>query len=377
MDYYNDAQVLSNSTVIDLDLIDELGELIDYNLPFKPLDLLNLARLTESLILSNEVVVRTGEIVVGNDSFIDFDFAFTKNLIMQLSDGFILREGVNCASSALASDYHNFDKRSSQIAATLDALMNKPTILVDSFYPNVDTVLNQIEYEIIRADEIECAEKAWENMTAFYGIPFLTSNARKNIFHANKRTNISLDLYHRIENYYSRYFEEISKYLGPTFVRIPFLFSLVLQECPSLEEFPSAIMYVRDRFGEFISESTQIEIEIRTAKTIFQQAKLLQTLEDAYTNIANKYNSKLRVRSRAFDFLQSIKPEDLVKSALKHVRDLNVEENGLILIPGYYDLWQATEDIEQALPHLKRLFGPRIDNIFLAAFSESVKQLVK
>ena len=49
---------------------------------------------------------------------------------------------------------------------------------------------------------------------------------------------------------------------------------------------------------------------------------------------------------------------------LSGLREMRIEEKGLMLIPGYYDLWKATEEVEQALPQLKCLFGKQLSDTF-------------
>lgn len=53
MNYYDNAKELSNASVVDLYVLDELAEKIDYQDPITPVDIINLARLVESFILSN------------------------------------------------------------------------------------------------------------------------------------------------------------------------------------------------------------------------------------------------------------------------------------------------------------------------------------
>jgi len=201
---------------------------------------------------------------------------------------------------------------------------------------------------------------------------FLCEDITKTSHHAKKVTNISFDLYQKIEEYYSDYFKEISEYLGPTYIRIPFLLSLVLNECSSLDDLPSATMYIRDRFSEFNMETTELEYQLRMTKTIYEQAKILKTIEDSYNNIASKYKSnKTRIQSRIFDVVQSFDLKDMASTIIKDVRKIHVEENGLLLIPGYYDIWRAVEDIEQAFPQLKRVFGKQLSDTFFDDFLKS------
>jgi hypothetical protein len=372
MNYYDNAKELSNASVVDLYVLDELAEKIDYQDPITPVDIINLARLVESFVLSNEVVIRDQEVVIPDAELFDFDFSFTEKWIKEFSDNHVIKFGTECASSVLSNEFVMFDKRASRIARELDDWMQKPKLYFDDEIHNIIPEFNDFEDSTLRVREREIATNIWDTMTSFYGVPFLCEDITKTSHHAKKVTNISFDLYQKIEEYYSDYFKEISKYLGPTYIRIPFLLSLVLNECSSLDDLPSATMYIRDRFSEFNMETTELEYQLRTTKTIYEQAKILKTIEDSYNNIASKYKSnKTRIQSRIFDVVQSFDLKDMASTIIKDVRKIHVEENGLLLIPGYYDIWRAVEDIEQAFPQLKRVFGKQLSDTFFDDFLKS------
>lgn len=372
MNYYDNAKELSNASVVDLYVLDELAEKIDYQDPITPIDIINLARLVESFVLSNEVVIRDQEVVIPDAELFDFDFSFTEKWIKEFSDNHVIKFGTECASSVLSNEFVMFDKRASRIARELDDWMQKPKLYFDDEIHNIIPEFNDFEDSTLRVREREIATNIWDTMTSFYGVPFLCEDITKTSHHAKKVTNISFDLYQKIEEYYSDYFKEISKYLGPTYIRIPFLLSLVLNECSSLDDLPSATMYIRDRFSEFNMETTELEYQLRTTKTIYEQAKILKTIEDSYNNIASKYKSnKTRIQSRIFDVVQSFDLKDMASTIIKDVRKIHVEENGLLLIPGYYDIWRAVEDIEQAFPQLKRVFGKQLSDTFFDDFLKS------
>lgn len=372
MNYYDNAKELSNASVVDLYVLDELAEKIDYQDPITPVDIINLARLVESFVLSNEVVIRDQEVVIPDAELFDFDFSFTEKWIKEFSDNHVIKFGTECASSVLSNEFVMFDKRASRIARELDDWMQKPKLYFDDEIHNIIPEFNDFEDSTLRVREREIATNIWDTMTSFYGVPFLCEDITKTSHHAKKVINISFDLYQKIEEYYSDYFKEISKYLGPTYIRIPFLLSLVLNECSSLDDLPSATMYIRDRFSEFNMETTELEYQLRTTKTIYEQAKILKTIEDSYNNIASKYKSnKTRIQSRIFDVVQSFDLKDMASTIIKDVRKIHVEENGLLLIPGYYDIWRAVEDIEQAFPQLKRVFGKQLSDTFFDDFLKS------
>ena len=47
-------------------------------------------------------------------------------------------------------------------------------------------------------------------------------------------------------------------------------------------------------------------------------------------------------------------------TALDQAKEYLVEEQGLLKMPGYYDLWKASVEVEQGLPLLQRVFGSQL-----------------
>lgn len=363
MNYYDNAQELSNATVVDILVIDELAEVFDYEDPVTWQDITNLSRLIESFVLSNEVVIRDSEVVISEYEFDDFDYRFTEKWIKEFSRNNVIKYDYGSASSVLVNEFSFFDKRINKIINEFNVWLEDPSYKLYYKAENVENKWDDIDY--INVYDREDSNYTWNMMANFYGLPFLTCDFEKSEYNAKKITNISLDLYHKIENYYDKYFEEISKYLGPTYFRIPFLLGMVLKECNTIEDIPKATMHIRDKFIKFNMEATELEYQLRTTKNVFEQVKILQKIERAYNNIANKYDtSKRRIQSRIFDVVQSLDLKNMTSKVIEDIREMRIEENGLLLIPGYYDLWKATEDVEQALPQLKRLFGKRLDNSF-------------
>lgn len=146
MNYYDNAKELSNASVVDLYVLDELAEKIDYQDPITPVDIINLARLVESFILSNEVVIRDQEVVIPDAELFDFDFSFTEKWIKEFSDNHVIKFGTECASSVLSNEFVMFDKRASRIARELDDWMQKPKLYFDDEIHNIIPEFKQFNY---------------------------------------------------------------------------------------------------------------------------------------------------------------------------------------------------------------------------------------
>jgi len=345
MDYYSDAKRLSNVSVVDIYLIDEIAESIDYGDEVTPRIIIDLARLIEAFVLNSEVVIRDHNIICDGDQF-DFDFQFTEQWIKTFSDSYVIRNDRDSAAILLSNDFCNFYSLNSKI---------------NRIYSTCEE-----DFDYRKLEDFEISTITWGNMARYYGIPFISPDWVRATKDSRRVTNISIDLYNQMEKYYATYFEKIAKYLGPTYIKIPTLLSLVLQESRSIEEIPVITAQIKDRFSEFVLNTTTLEFQLRTAGTIKEQIEIIKEIENCYANIIkNREAGKKRIQSRVFDIVQSLDIKTMVSNSIQEFRDWNVEENGLLLIPSYYNMWEASEEVEQSLPLLKRLFGNQIDADFL------------
>ena len=404
MDYMESAVFVSNSSVLDIFCIDELSDVFEYESHIQPEDIINLATLIETFVLSNEVVIRDGPVTL-SDTY-DFDFPFTEKWISELSknDVIVLESKHDCAANLLVNSVHEFgattqklldelyqqvkpDKKEveppyrtwTEYAEAHDQGFEYFKYVADYSHDNLDlpnpdysTMYDENEddhdnvFDQLELKQVQLWDDQWKIMTKFLGMPFITSEWKKTLSETDRKTNLSYDLYTKMEKYFKDYFERFSKYLGPSSIRIPSMLSLVLQETKHIDEIPMVTMQVRERFKEFVLETTELEYQLRTAKNIFEQIEIMKLIENGYDNIAKKFIApKTRIQSRIFDVVQSFDPKKMAIDTVKNLRQFKIEENGLLLIPGYYDLWKASGEVSQSLPLIKRVFGSQIDKDFL------------
>lgn len=346
MNYKENAQALSNASVVDIFLIDEISEKFDYGDKINPKDIINLSRLIEAFVLNNEVVIRDEDLVWDPTLNYNnvFDYKFTENWIQTFSENNAIKTGRNSASTLLSNEYANFNSELRHLLGVYDK--------------------DSLDYYL--AKNREDSTRTWADLTKFSGIPFITNDLIREKNDANRYTNISLDLYNRMENYYKEYFSKISKYLGPTYIRIPSLLSMVLQNSKSIDDIPKVTMQIRDYFSKFNMEVTELEYQLRVSNNSLEQIEIINTIENCYNNIVQKKSAeKVRIQSRIFDVVQNFEPASMASEVVKQLRKVNIEEKGTLLIPGYYSLWKAADEVEQAMPLLKRIFGNQIDEEFL------------
>lgn len=346
MDYYNDAEKLSNVSVVDIFLIDSVAEMIDYGDEVTPKGIIDLARLIESFILNNEVVIRDGDVVCDDVHSSNFDFQFTRQWVKVFSDGNVIRNDMNSASTALCNDFLDFDHLNDKISRIYSSGIE--------------------DYDYKRAEDFKNSTRKWKNITSYYGIPFISPDWVSAVEDSKRVTNISLELYNGMEKHHKAYFEKVSKYLGPTYVRIPTLMSLVLQECRSIEEIPIVTAQLKDRFSELVLNATRLEFQLRTAPTQGEVEEIIREIKNCYNIVATKFDTdKTRILSIIFDIVQNLDVKTMLAKGIEKFRDWNIEQNGMLFIPGYYNMWEASAEVQQSLPLLKRLFGKQINDDFL------------
>jgi len=346
MNYKDNAKVLSNAAVLDMSLIDDIAEKFEYGDKLLPKDIINLSRIIEAFILNNEVVIREEHVVW--DPTLHYnnghDYKFTNKWIEIFSQNNVIQTGRESASTLLTNEYADFNSKLRQISG----------IYGDS----------SLDYYLSK--DSEESTQTWGYITDFCGLPFITTDLIREKNDAKRYTNISRDLYERLEDYYKDYFKKISKYLGPTAVRIPSLLSMVLQNSNSIEDIPKITMQIRDEYSEFIKKVTELEYQLRISDNNFEQIEIIKMIENCYNNaMMNEPKTKDRFLSTVLDILQNIELSEIFSEAIKKLREKKQEIKTTLLIPKYSDLWNAAGEVKQAMPLLKKVFGNQIDDEFL------------
>lgn len=171
-------------------------------------------------------------------------------------------------------------------------------------------------------------------------------------------TNIGMDLYRKIEEMHEEWFNKIRNYLGPTYYRLPSALALVLSKCKRYQDIPDALVSTREQFSSLRERCTLLEIDLRTAKTIEKQIKIILEIESCREAVAKQaLVNKPRISNRLFDILKHIDPIKMATEAIDQAKEYDLEREALIKIPSYFDLWSTSLDVEQALPQIQRLFG--------------------
>jgi len=217
----------------------------------------------------------------------------------------------------------------------------------------------------------------WKLLSHCHGIPYISDNfyTLKEI-KSEAPTNIGHELYRKLEELHKSYFREVRKYLGPTYVYLPPLISILLQECNTIDDIPNKLIQLRKEYNNFRKKCTDLEIELRNAKNMKSQFEIIKEIETSYNSLKTKAGKpNYRLIMRLFDIVKKIDPIQMGIETLSQIKDVIIEEEGLIKIPGYYNLWQASLEAEQGYPLIKRVFGSQLSPDFFVDMNNLMRGL--
>lgn len=404
INYLVDPEKFSNRIVVNLSFIESLAEKLfeDEDSKINTRDILDLASLVESIVLNEQLILEDDLVISGKDEFNSRTSATQKFLYSLDKDGVIDPACGDSAGHILYEEGSEIGTPRSDIKIKLvhdshviweRVEINDPELEDDEFFtPWEERALKSFDPKYMAAiEKYQLSElplnyfdrydefyfggepsPPWLLLTRCHGIPYL-SDSFYTLRDVNLQypTNIGIELYQKLEQLHRRYFQEIRKFLGPTYIRIPSILSIVLQKCNQLEDIPESILSTREQFAKFRNRCTQLELEMRTAKKIKNQYRIIKEIESSYKSIETKFEKqKTRLLNRMFTVVKNIDPIKMFGGLIDEANKYDIEEQGLVQFSGYYDLWKASEDVEQAFPLLDRIFSYRLDKNIVRDFQE-------
>jgi hypothetical protein len=397
INYQSDPEKFSNSAIIDLEIINTLGISMECE-RINPMDLIYLAILAEAIILNNELIVKDewSKIIYWEDDIERYGRSeFAEDLLVKLFQSETIGVNFGSAANILDNEITLFVPRSGlklevihdscifydtkNVIDSEDALLsdlNKDiTKRMEKVFNN--TLFNNIKKQGIDKDDNlyggkKAIETYWKILADCHGVPVISSNFDTyKVMKCESPTNIGYDLYNRLEKFHTQFFSDIKKYLGPTYVRIPSILAIVFNEMKRIDEFPSLVVQFRDTFSKFRNQCYKLELELRNANDIKIQYSIWKEIENCYSSIAEKYKSSdTRVINKLFDIGKQIDPLSMITEALNYGNQKAIEREGLLKIPGYYNLWNTSFKVNQASNDLRRIFGKSINNDFISSYNK-------
>jgi len=337
--YRTESKELSNSTMINTSVFEDVELLFSQYVDNPAKHFLSLAVLTESIVLSETIIPVSKDFIVDNIDGLSSDYVGFYN---QLLDNNIINPKGNinqlfaCALSHSAVAYiENQQKDNIPDLVSLIAKNTATPYCKDSFYTR----------GVMDSDAI----------------------------------NISSTLYRYLEDWHKDKMDIIKAHLGPKYFRLPCLFAIILKRCDGHYDIVDKMLEARFEFEDFRNHCTNMEVELRNSKSLKEQYSIIDHIEASYTNISNKFESnsknQFRLKKRliygVFDIVKSGNPLKMAAGIADGAIELDLEKDGLNLIPSYYDLWNFSTDVEQGFSSIERIFGTKAAN----KFSEQAKHL--
>lgn len=366
-DYRFKPELFSNRAIVDIAVIENIGVLLGGTFD-RPADLIvNLSSFVETIIL-NEKIVLTGNYSRGVFDSDDTHSTDTMDIVHMLSDSEIIENQAITIINNEVKTYHEIE-----VENEVNRLRNSGegrAIVKFAYHHAPENPFEPKSTEEYIAGLYDIVSNSlpmpWNQVAEDHGIPyfsgpFYSSKALKQ----DAPTSISFELYEKLEQLNKEYFKKIRRYLGRTYVRLPSLLAIVLNECGSRYDLGRTIIEIRDDFEKFRKYCTSMEQNLRLSDTINDQIQIINEIELAYENTFNRFNKeneKSRIIYKTFDIVKSANPLKIGMNLLDVAKDYDIERQGLLKIPSYYDLWKASLDVKQSLNAIERLYGSSMAN---------------
>jgi len=377
LNYVDGCEYFSNRTVVDFRILDTVGELIEGGLPTKE-SMLSFDKLVHAIALSEEVVVHDGggffshgldpadwdnlqraEAVSPLQDAIAYTGAYYDGIaqdldllatpweigeIAQIHDGDIILKGRRWSSQEerdeLGIDSEDFDPYP---IGELDRALGDSPVEIWKHEPYVD-----ISRDGYYSDPIAFVCRC-------RGISYVHDQGDQR--YASTYT-IGEDLYKRLCEENSGYFERIRKHLGPSVVQLPPLSSIVLGRCELPEQLPDRILSLRDELSPLRQAITKFNLSLRLAENLHDQVEILKAIDESFTAHSKKWSAPDRkIVYRAYDIIKKGEAKSILLAFLEKLIDFDVERESLLRLQGLSELhgqWMASPI---GLSSIERLWG--------------------
>ncbi len=396
VNYRVDPELFSNRIIVDLNLIEKIATLLEGSTPMTADGLIALAVLSENVVLNEKLILAWENLCVGPDEM-DFLSTSCQDLLSILNDGEAIEVGDrdsagNAINHELSMLQHpGSDQRVEMVHGShvfyewnVDPLnpLGSPSDYLEEvkikWSKRAQKSFNKRYLEAIKSYGYFHEDATpWNLVANCHGIPYCSDPfyTIRDIDEAAP-TNIGYDLFKKLEELHQNYFRKIRKYLGPTFIRLPTMLSIVLKDCKKRDDIQKKLIDTREKFYKFRKKCTELEYDLRTAEKIKDQIKVITEIEDSYNSLVKKISKgKKRIIYRAFDIVKNIDPVKMGLSIIDQAKEYDIEREAIMKIPGYYDLWNASLEIEQAMPLIQRIFGMEATLLLLLTLDELMEKI--
>lgn len=375
IDYTVEPKKISNAAYISYSYFEMLYDLLDYSIPIQPETIIALSILSEAIVLHEELVPDNHKLATISED--------EHNFIAQFAE-----------SGALWYDAYSeiFIPREDSAALLLDNEVQEYLTLNNITLSDIGLQTEHIRHfdegaieESLSVYQIGYSEESLENSANLalfkekialdHGMPIIDG-----IYHADwgrhfysfdffqQHVNYSIphDLLKQIDAERFGYIDELTKKLGNTYVGLPSIISIVLDRSNDIVDIPESILSLRDEMREFRNKCTTFEYALRRESNFMKQCEIIDEIKNAHESSSGMFSKKKRrILQNGIEILTEIEPTSMASSLSKKLHDAYNQHSLRMKLPGYYDLYRKSFDVEDNLRTLKRLFGSSINDEFV------------
>lgn len=275
-----------------------------------------------------------------------------------LNESILLKDGVSFVSSSSYERTSREDRLAAILGSVVDFKGNEPAIkMIGSIATNAETTDEDEDPEVtISRLKVKMNEACWD-----IGIPLIDSPTYSETIESRAPiTKIATSLYKKIENSKKPYFEQLRACLGGKQFQIPSITAIVLSRSKEFHDFIPVMNEVREEYKEFRKRCSELEIELRQPTTLREKFKIIDEIQNTYAKTKGKQDkSKHKTRKvyTLFDIVKSADPLKMGTTVIDKAIEYDLEKQAILRIPGYYDLWNASLDVENSYDSILRIFG--------------------
>lgn len=213
----------------------------------------------------------------------------------------------------------------------------------------------------------------WSILAKLHAIPYISDNYYTlRDFPLDMPISASHYAYHKLEELRMSRRNVMKNLYSVTYIVLPGLMSMVLQNCKKLEDIPNSMLEIRDKFSKLRKEWTKLDFRLRTADTEGDEDKIIHEFIINHNEITKKYNeNKTRLIYEGAKIASN-----LFEGLINNLSDIGEKEYRLNLITGYYNLFKAMDDIQPGSRILEKL-GLEISSHDIEILDKKMESLKK
>ena len=376
INYTTSPKAFANTAFIDYSYFEMLYDLLNYSIQPKPETIIGLSVLAEAVVLHEELIPSNHNLSCESENEEDFIRDFVNSSVFYFENG---RGFYPLPNSAVRIFYDELSDFRENLFGDVGMSTKEIGVLdTDGFSP----IANDLQLTVYQTgwddpetfDNTIAYNKEKNFIASSHGIPIIDGiydmyMGEETYFFddlaRNLNTTIPKNLLNTIDKKRFAYIDPLRKYLGNTYVGLPSIISIILTRAKDIHDIPNQMLLLREELTEFRNTCTKFEYDLRTEDSFSHKCQLIDELKNAHDLLAfDGVKKKRRILKQTAEIASPNPVSTAINVASKAI-DLSEEIKINLKIPGYYDLYKKSFDVQDNLRALQKLFGSQIDTAFL------------